>query len=276
MQMQKKRGLAMRALSLSLHERGAQLSSQEFEKVLGANGLFPSKVQLQTLMKSFGGDRLCVSSFLAAARPALNARRAAVVQSAWERIAGDSSSASLARLQECYDVSRNADFLEGTLTKEQIFEQFCQGLSHNGQPVTEVRRDSEWRFYNEDLSLSVVDDEYFVRMTEAVWGVSEHATATVSRQEVEHLVKTIRKRCLDLSTATLSAEAVLRSIYREVDWQSRSGNVDSTQLAQVLRQLQINVDLRFLDALLKPLDREGHGIVEFEELVGYLMENPYK
>ena len=231
MQMQKKRGLAMRALSLSLYECGQQLTSQQFEKVLGNNGLFPTKVHLQTLMKSFGGDRLCVSSFLSAARPALNARRAAVVQAAWQRIAGDSDCASLARLQECYDVSRNADFLEGTLTKEQIFEQFCRGLSHNGQPVTEVRRDCEWRFYNEDLSLSVVDDEYFVRMTEAVWGVSEQATATVSRQEVEHLVKTIRKRCLDLSTATQSAEAVLRSIYREVDWQSRSGQLDSAQLA---------------------------------------------
>ena len=72
-----------------------------------------------------------------------------------------------------------------------------------------------------------MDDEYFVRMTQAIWGVAESSTATVTRQEVEHLVKTIRKRCLDLSTATQSAEAVFRAIFREIDHKSRSGNLNS-------------------------------------------------
>jgi len=142
--------------------------------------------------------------------------------------------------------------------------------------VSEVHCESEWRFYMEDLSLSIVDDQYFVRMTESVWGVSEDCTATVSKQEVEHLTKTIRKRCADLSTVLLSADAVLRNVYREVDGPQRSGMLTSDMLAAVLVRIQIVVDTSFLDALLKPFDREGNGVVEFEELVSHLMEKPYK
>ena len=81
------------------------------------------------------------------------------------------------RLAECYDVSLNSDFIEGNMTKEQIFESFKEGLSYNGQAVSVVRVDKEWQFYNEDLSLTIVDDEYFVGMTGAVWGVREDASS---------------------------------------------------------------------------------------------------
>ena len=89
MQLQKRRGIALRAVSLALHERGAQLSCADFEKVLACFNIFPSKVHLQTLMKSFGGDHLCVESFMKALRPCLNERRCGIVKAAWERIAGD-------------------------------------------------------------------------------------------------------------------------------------------------------------------------------------------
>jgi len=162
------------------------------------------------------------------------------------------------------------------MTKEQIFGSFCDGLSYNGQAVTEVNCDKEWCFYQQDLSLSIVDDEYFVHMTEAVWGVGEDTTTTVSKQEIEHIIHTIRKRANDLSSVNQSAEAVLRATYREVDGAKPSGILTSADLANILVKIQIVVGPRYLDALLKPFDRNNDGVVEFEELVGYLMEKPYK
>ena len=126
------------------------------------------------------------------------------------------------------------------------------------------------------MALTIVEDEYFVSMTEAVWGVVEDATATVTKQEVEHVVSLIRKRCRDLSSVNQSQEAVLRAIYREVDGPARSGELTADMLAEVIKRMQILVDARFLVALMKPFDREGSGCIEFEELVGYLMEKPYK
>lgn len=246
--------------------------------MLASFNIFPTKVHLQTIMKSFGQDGcLSVDAFMAALRPPLNARRAAVTKAAWDLIDVQGAGCVPAdRLSECYDVSRNQDFIEGSMTKEQIFGQFMEGLSYNCQPVTEVRSEYEWRFYQEDLSLTIVEDEYFVRMTEAVWGVAEDATATVTKQEVEHVVSLIRKRCRDISSVNQSADAVLRAIYREVDGPARSGELTCEMLSEVLKRLQILVDSRFLEALMKPFDREGNGCIEFEELVGYLMEKPYK
>ena len=112
-------------------------------------------------------------------------------------------------------------------------------------------------------------------MTECVWGVCEDATATVKKTDLEHITRTIRHRLLDLSTVTVSAEHVMRNVFREFD-QTRSGNLGSAELQQMLTKLQVVVDQRYLDALLRKFDRRGDGVVEFEELVGYLMENPYK
>ena len=228
-------------------------------------------------MKSFGGAALNTEAFLAALRPPLAGRRAAICAAAWAKIdEAGAGEVSLERLQECYDVSRNADFMEGKATKDDLFKSFQEGLSHNGQPVTCVRENVEWKFYNEDISLSIVDDEYFVGMTSAVWGVQEDCTATVKKQEIEHLVSQIRKRCRDLSSVNQSEEAVLRAVYREVDGSARSNIVTNVMFAELLKKLQVVVDLRYLDALMKPFDRNKDGVVEFEELVGYLMEKPYK
>lgn len=163
----------MRALSLALHAKGEEMSRADFEKVLSGFNIFPSVVDAQTLMKSFGASgMLNVESFMMALRAPLAGRRAAIVDAAWNKIDPSGSGCiSVEKLSDCYDVTRNADFVEGTMTKEQIFQSFVDGLSYNGQPVKEVRCSHEWKFYQEDMSLAIVDDVYFVRMTEAVWGV---------------------------------------------------------------------------------------------------------
>jgi Ca2+-binding EF-hand superfamily protein len=278
MKLQKKPGMAMRGVSIAFCKAGDSLSSAQLETCLSHFNIFPTKVELQTLMKSFGeGGQLSTAAFLAALRPQLAGRRKAIVDAAWAKIDADcAGQVSLDRLMECYDVSQNGDFMEGKCTKEELFKQFCDGLSHNGQPVDCVRQDVEWKFYQEDMALTIVNDEYFVGMTQAVWGIQEDCTATVKKQEIEHLVSQIRKRCRDLSSVNQSEEAVLRAVYREVDGAARSNIVTNVMFAELLKKLQIAVDLRYLDALMKPFDRNKDGVVEFEELVGYLMEKPYK
>jgi len=142
MQLQKKQGMALRSLSICLYKADSQqcgrVTSAQLEKVLASFAIFPTKVQLQTLMKSFESEgALCIESFMAALRMPLNERRQAIVDAAWSHIDSENSGCvSLERLCECYDVSRNADFIEGTQTKEQIFQSFCDGLSHDNKPVS--------------------------------------------------------------------------------------------------------------------------------------------
>ena len=59
---------------------------------------------------------------MSALRPDLTLRRAAVVKIAWDQIDTERKGVvSISRLSECYDVSRNSDFIDGKMTKEQIF-----------------------------------------------------------------------------------------------------------------------------------------------------------
>jgi len=90
------------------------------------------------------------------------------------------------------------------------------------------------------------------------------------------LVRTIRKRCLDLSSVNQSADGVLRALYREIDGPNPTGMLTTAMFSQIMIKLQVIVADRHLNAVMKQFDRNKDGIIEFEELVGMLMEKPYK
>jgi hypothetical protein len=148
-----------------------------------------------------------------------------------------------------------------------------EGFSINGEVVTKITRDM-WNDYYTDLSMTVVQDNYFVAMLESIWCVVENAAATVSKQELEHLTKTIRHKLLDMSTGQ-SDEYVLRTVFREFDV-DRSGNLSACELDALLAKLQMKVPAPYLEALLQKFDRNGNGVVEFEEFLSYLTGCPYK
>ncbi len=67
------------------------------------------------LIKAFDSNG-CINTaeLLAALRPTLNARRAAVTATAWASIDSEGTqTVTVDRLKECYDVSRNSDYIDG-------------------------------------------------------------------------------------------------------------------------------------------------------------------
>lgn len=121
----------------------------------------------------------------------------------------------------------------------------------------------------------MVNDDYFVGMLEAIWGVAEDASTTVTKNELEHLTKTIRHKLLDLSVGDRSDEYVLRQIFREFDV-NKDGVLSEVEFDAMLRRLQIRVPANYVQALLKKFDRNGDGVIEFEELQAFLTHTPYK
>ena len=85
------------------------------------------------------------------------------------------------------------------------------------------------------MSLSVTDDTYFVRMMESVWQVREDEDADVDPKYMEHLVKLIRHKLLDLSRDN-SDEYVLRQLYMEFD-SNKNGSLCVEELESMLRKL---------------------------------------
>jgi Ca2+-binding EF-hand superfamily protein len=73
-----------------------------------------------------------------------------------------------------YDVSKNPDYLEGRLDKEQILENFLNQFDGaRGNNDGKVTLD-EFIDYYSDLSMSIASDEYFVGMMESTWCCPEN------------------------------------------------------------------------------------------------------
>jgi len=47
------------------------------------------------------------------------------------------------------------------------------------------------------------------------------------------------------------------------------------ELGALMARLQISVDRRFLQGLLKKFDRNGNGAIEFDEFVDFVVNDPY-
>jgi hypothetical protein len=152
-------------------------------------------------MKAFGCDgRISYEKFVDAMREPMSARRSALVDLCFEKVDVNCNNyLCIDELCAAYDISCNQDAIEGKYSKEQIVAQFLEGFGLTGEEVTKVTRDM-WIDYYTDLSMTVVDDSYFVSMLESIWQVCENAAATVTKQEIEHLTKSIRHKLLDMST----------------------------------------------------------------------------
>lgn len=148
------------------------------------------------------------------------------------------------------------------------------GFDLYGTGIKSVTKD-EWIAYYTDLSMTMVDDAYFVGMVEAIWGCQEDLSTTVTKNEMEHMVKSIRHKLLDLSKGDRSDEYVLRQVFREFDT-NKDGVLSEVEFDAMLQRIQIRVPAPYVQALLKKFDRNGNGTIEFEEMLAFMLHTPYK
>ena len=68
-----------------------------------------------------------------------------------------------------FDVSLNPEFIEQKKTKEQILNEFLMNFEGIRGNKDGVITQQEFFDYYTDLSMSVPNDEYFVRILESAW-----------------------------------------------------------------------------------------------------------
>ena len=100
-----------------------KLDYSEFEQALAAFGIFPKKVELQALVKFYDIDQdgnISYDEFLSGLRDELSERRVNMVRKAFQMLDKDQSGKiTVSDIAGIYDVSMNAEFLEGKKTKEE-------------------------------------------------------------------------------------------------------------------------------------------------------------
>jgi calcyphosin len=145
------------------------LEPEEFEHGLATFGIFPTKVQLQTIFKYYdknGDGSISYEEFVTALREPLTGRRLDVVMDAWTRLdTNKSGSVSRDELFAAFNVSTSQDFISGKTTKEELFAACGFNDAVKGNMIT---KQAFVDLYT-DVSVSIDETDFFVQMVSHCW-----------------------------------------------------------------------------------------------------------
>ena len=84
-----------------------------------------------------------------------------------------------ADIANVYDTSKNPEVIEGKKTADQVLNDFLNsfdGLRGNKDGTISKQ---EWDGYYTNVAMSVPSDEYFIRMMEQSWAISEDESSGI-------------------------------------------------------------------------------------------------
>jgi Ca2+-binding EF-hand superfamily protein len=76
-------------------------------------------------------------------------------------------------------------------------------------------------------------------------------------------------------TAKSYEEVTLRKIFKQFDL-NNSNTITLDELAAMLAKLCISVDRKYIVGMMKKLDTNGTGVIEFDEFANLIVNDPYK
>jgi Ca2+-binding EF-hand superfamily protein len=229
--------------------------------------LFPKKVELQQLLKYYdtnGDGSISYDEFLAGIRDSLSSRKSVIVERAFRAFDPDNTGALVIK-----DLAKSFRAPEGQ-PHDQAWNSFVSSFDGKNGLITK----EEWFGYYTDLAVGIPHDEYFVRALEHTWGVSEDENSSVYKDEVKRIIGMLRQRLLTL-TAKSYEEFTLRKIFKQFDL-NNSNTITLDELAAMLAKLGIAVDRKYIVGMMKKLDTNGTGVIEFDEFSNLIVNDPYK
>ena len=132
-----------------------------------------------------GDGNVSYEEFLRGLRDEMTPRRAKMVEKVFRSLDRDGTGViNLGDVVQIYDVSMNPEFIEMKKTKDQILNEFLNnfdGAKGNNDGVVTY---PEFVDYYTDLSMSVPNDEYFVRMLESTWQIPEADSDPVAQASI--------------------------------------------------------------------------------------------
>ena len=166
-----------------------------------------------------------------------------------------------------YDVSRNPDFIERRLTRDQILSNFINGFDGpRGNKDGTVSLD-EFLDYYKDVSMSLPSDDYFVAMMESTWQCPEEDNTAMIQQTVSHLLREVRTRIFDLCRRDPN---LLKKVFNDFHTNTAAG-ITIDEMTNAIARLQISVERKFVYPFFKVIDANNSGCIEFEEFQAYIM-----
>jgi len=174
MQIAKRGGIGIRSLAVIFRQMdnngNKKLDIEEFTQALNTYGIFAKVVEIQALMKSFDVDcdgNISYEEFIRGLRAPLTERRSNIVNMAFALMDKDGSGVingkDVGAMLDCSQMDKQGRSDEECIAE--FLNSFDGMKGNNDGQITK----GEWTDYYSDLSMSMVDDDYFVKMMESAW-----------------------------------------------------------------------------------------------------------
>ena len=199
------------------------------------------------------------SAFVNGLRIPLEGKRLGVVRQAFDKMSNGASQITVGQARVCFSYDD--------------FEKWCDAMECSAADGTVVSWQKFSDFYA-DISMVMIDDKKLIALVSDTWGLQELGTYMVDTKDVETLLAAIRHNLLKYGSSRHSEEFVLREVFRDFD-RDNSGSLTINELRGMLFKINLTTDECYLKALIKRLDTNGNGVIEFEELQRFIVSDPY-
>lgn len=196
--------------------------------------------------------------------PPLNERRLNVVEEAYHKIdPSGRGSVSLDQLYNNYDSKNHPDVKCGKIPEEEAIAKFLDVFDASTRgPQGVVGKQEFIEAYREIAASYPMNDEGFVKMMEAVWGVEEPRGASGKTiTDLEALIKDkIRLRLQGNETE----EQALIKVFKFVDL-DENGHLTPGEFQKALARIGVNLSEEEVNTFIEKFDLDRSGTIDYSE-----------
>jgi len=165
-----------------------------------------------------------------------------------------------------FDVSQNAAFIERRKTREQLLREFLSNFDNVKNDSSTITVEDFVDYYR-DISMNFPADEYFVRIIESTWQVTEDEADPYLKPTVNMLLKEVRARVLELAK---NDPKLVRKIHHDFDL-NQSGSLTIDEVTNMIAKLKISVERKYIYPFFKLVDADNSGGIEYPEFERYIL-----
>jgi len=268
-----------------LHHQEA-LDRSEFERAMGASGLFLTTKEVTAIQRAFSDERgnIMYEPFTDALKRGMNDRRTTLVRRIYGLLDGrlpfdthksetgiitkTKQPMTMEFIVEHFNAANHPKVRGGEISSAEARRQMKDGLENGPMDADGdgcVDEDEFVAFYN-DISAGIPSDDYFVYTAECVWGIIEDAEA-IFNKKLDDIEQLFVLKAKEIAKGNEIEEKAMFRVFKFFDADA-SGDLDKEEFSNAMKRFGIPLSQEQLDAFFLRYDDDGGGEVSYDEIIG--------
>lgn len=270
-QLGQKGGAALSTLALAFRVNDTKKTGiytfDEFEAILGKAGVFLKRQELTKLFKHFDheqNEQINYREFLRGVQGEVPPRRMNIIQAVWDALSKGAKEIPVKEVIGNFTAQKHPQVLAGEKTEQQIFREFVTNFENAGNIDNSISWEAFADFYASISAGVPYNDDYFVKMMEVSWGVTENSNANEVPSALLRKVENVLREKIRQRTRSESSESeTLRKAFKQQDLEN-CGMIGYNDFLYALEFFGVVLEPKVSQALFAGFDC-GDGRINYAE-----------